>query len=182
MFVEICVSCGLFKGKTLTEELAFVRYFHNKPENVWLHIIGFHCLMTSVLVLLKYFNTSIEIIVLLLYAIMLLLLDLITGIIGCTFLICCYYIVEYLSSYSIIPTVLLFGSIGGALQIFGHVFYDKSQPAFRFFEAFFTTPFYLYLYILTSCGMHLDWYEDIKNKTMMWKGSERVVYGDRIIN
>ena len=183
MFAKFCVSTGLFKGSSLAEELAFVRYFHNRKENVWLHILGFHFFCCALLSLLKFVSSYLEILFITLYISGLIALDVYTGVLGGCILAVCFYAVELVyNSFSIISIVTGFGTVGGAFQLFGHIYYDKSQPAFRFFEAFFTTPFYLYLYVLTTFGIHLAWYDEIKKATMMWKGSERVVYGERIIN
>jgi hypothetical protein len=80
----------------------------------------------------------------------------------------------------VIAAVIVCIALGGGLQLAGHIVFDKSQPAFRAFEAFFTTPFYLYLYVM----MHAFSYnkplrDDIAAATKMWRGSERVLYGER---
>ena len=184
-FVDFLVRTSLFKGQNLIEEMSFVRYFHNHPWNVLLHLIGFHFFLFGVLLLLKQFSYSYcDLLLVVSYSFGYLALDVCTGCIGSFFTFMLYYAASSVSASSSIimtstPVALLFIALGGAIQLVGHIIFDKSQPAFRFFEAFFTTPFFLYLNVLFIMGFQKKMNEEIVNKTSMWKGSERVTYGER---
>ena len=55
---SLLVSSGLFKGRDLTDELAFVRYFHNHPLNVALHQLGLVLSMAGVFLVLSPVRTG----------------------------------------------------------------------------------------------------------------------------
>ena len=185
-FARLCVRVGLFKGKNLAEELGFVRYFHYHPANVALHLVGFHLFLVSVLMLLARVHAIADWALVLLYVIGMLALEAPHVAVGT-----CAAVV--LSALCLLTRQLLLlrgasfpfisvgsAAIGGALQLWGHVYYDRSQPAFRAFEAFFTTPFYLYLHSLWALtGYRSDLMHDVRGCTLRWKGVERVVYGER---
>ena len=190
LFVSLLVRLGLFKGKTLVEELAFVRYFHYHPKNVLLHRIGFHfffyALLSALEIPCSLLGARLWVPVLALvvaYSAGFMLLDLLAGLLGTAALTSVAAAV--LLVYRVLPGFFLLAAVlavvvGGSTQLFGHIYFDKSQPAFRAFEAFFTTPFYLYLSLLFQCCNYKPTLrEAIRQKTQDWKGSERVVYGKR---
>ena len=185
-FENFCFKYGLFKGKNLIEELSFVRYFHNSKVNVYLHILGFHFLLLMVLIWLHLLWSIADIYFLVVYTCGMIIMDLPQGFVGifagCVFFSCDILIRLLVEEYSFRAAVLLsllFGAIGGALQLYGHVIFDRSQPAFRAFEAFFTTPFYLYLFVFFQFGYKPKLRLEIINHTNMWKGCEKVTYGER---
>mmetsp|Transcript_61932 Transcript_61932/g.91965 ORF Transcript_61932/g.91965 Transcript_61932/m.91965 type:complete len:189 (-) Transcript_61932:613-1179(-) len=183
-FVAFLVRWGLFKGRTLDEELAYVRYFHNHPTNVLLHTIFAHLLLLSFLALVRVVgHHTLDVVVVAAYSIGFMKLDVLTGTLGCIAFVTTdavlRHIVIPLPYPANIAVVILCAALGGGMQLLGHIHYDKSMPAFRAFEAFFTTPFYLYLSILFRLGYKEQWRRRIEAKTMMWKGSERKIYGER---
>lgn len=194
-FHIFCINSGLFHGKDLISELGFVRYFHYHPYNVYLHLIGFHFLVFMILVLLDGISLWIELksgieidimrIFCVIYGIIILLMDnfgmvgIFCGLIWYVLVAAVSYLKQSISFEYLILLSLVSGSIGGTFQLFGHIYFDKSQPAFRFFEAFVTTPYYLYLTVFFLLGFRNDFKEQIVSSTMKWKGSERVLYGKR---
>jgi hypothetical protein len=187
-FHALCVRLGLFKGKSFLEELGFVRYFHFQPINVYLHLVGFHFLVAMVLLWVRLVSNDylLSAVVSVSFVVLITILDsggAVGGVCAIVWLAInlslSLLFSSDLSTKTIIVISLLCGAFGGALQLYGHIFHDHSQPAFRFFEAFVTTPYYLYLSVLFLLGARQESRVAIVQSTMMWKGSERVIYGKR---
>ena len=186
---SICIQFGLFKGQSLAEELGFVRYFHNQPVNVYLHVVGFHFFALMAIIFARLLFSGLDYLLVFLYVAGMTMMDYPFGVVGIVagivfgFLdyIAITIMTRYTASYAGLFAVI-FGAIGGALQLIGHIFVDRSQPAFRMFEAFFTTPFYLYLYLMFKIGYKPALRQEIISKTALWRGSERVTYGQRIFS
>lgn len=191
VFHVFCVRNGLFKGKDLIEELAFVRYFHHNHINVVLHILGFHLLLVGFLLLLYLISPLhlLDIYFILCYTAGMVLMDDFGGVCptSAVILLLCAGVARCTGSYCSSPGLAasiaaLLAASSAVLQFYGHIYCDKSQPAFRVFEAFFTTPYYLHLYIcckVYKSKANAKKMEQVVKKTMMWRGSERVTYGER---
>ncbi len=52
-----------------------------------------------------------------------------------------------------------------------------SQPAFRLFEAFFTTPFFLFMNVGFWCGYKPTLRDAVYTRSFRWFGTERRTYG-----
>lgn len=185
-FHKLCVQFGLFKGKNIVEELAFVRYFHNQPVNVHLHIVGFHFLAFMVLLVCLLLCPGSDLVVVGIYGTGMTLIDYPNGLVGLFVFVvfsvldyCARYVALSYSFYNALGIAASSGAAGGVLQLFGHIYIDHSQPAFRAFEAFFSTPYYLYLFIFFKFGYKTSIRKQVIKATPMWTGSERVVYGVR---
>eukprot|EP01012_Entosiphon_sulcatum_P051653 TRINITY_DN7093_c0_g1_i1.p1 TRINITY_DN7093_c0_g1~~TRINITY_DN7093_c0_g1_i1.p1 ORF type:complete len:209 (+),score=32.91 TRINITY_DN7093_c0_g1_i1:22-627(+) len=60
------------------------------------------------------------------------------------------------------------------LQVLGHVAFEKRLPAFRIYEAVFTTPLFLALCVFFRAGWFRSLRDAINSRAPQWKGSERV--------
>lgn len=187
-FARFCVRADLFKGEDLAEELGFVRYFHYHPVNVALHLVGFHLLFLSVLMFLARVCAGVDCALVALYVAGMLALEAPRAGVGAcaaaSLSPLCLLARRLLLCEPSFPYLCLgSAALGGSLQLLGHIHYDRSQPAFRAFEAFFTTPFYLYLQSLSALtGYRADLMRAVRGRSLRWRGSERVVYGERVMS
>eukprot|EP00742_Colponemidia_sp_Colp-10_P009227 GILJ01010046.1.p1 GENE.GILJ01010046.1~~GILJ01010046.1.p1 ORF type:complete len:181 (+),score=20.36 GILJ01010046.1:57-599(+) len=173
------ISMGLFKGKTLAEELAFVRWYHKHPINLTLHTIGVPFLLYSIFALLHcvklYTSPSFTIhlshVFSLLYVVGFTSLDLLAGFCSISVFYWMHQLLDYADATSQYWLIAFSAALFAAVtQLTGHFKYEKDSPAFRFFEAVFTTPFFILLNILFVIGWKPKFYKQIKTLTPMWKG------------
>ena len=238
-FHSFLISNKYFIGNNLLDELSFINYFHYNLRNIFLHIIGFHCLFYCLLSISKVIKKESDLFIIIGFVMILMLIDykeledgeedelkqqqqdlqgqlnqekqhhqdqqqqqqkqykenqyksikttkkefslvpfLALFILLLIDLFLRYNFIHFSIHFNIILSIF-FGLFGGILQLIGHIIYDQSQPAFRLFEAFITTPYFLYLSILFYFNYNLKFKKLIFNNTKKWKGSERVIYGKR---
>lgn len=143
---------------TLLEDLSFSYYFHSDMMNQILHFGSLLLLFASLAMFLASKSILSAICIFLCYASFLSYLDFYSGICyGVWFSICilfgCFmddYIMTYICS--------LFWLFLPPFQLFGHIFYERKLPAFRPFEALFTTPL---LMMLMATNYFFGWNEGI---------------------
>ena len=73
----------------------------------------------------------------------------------------------------VVPVILVVMACLGLLQILGHVVFEGRFPAFRFFEAAVTTPFFLFMNTCFWLGYKPQLRDTIYAKSIQWKGTER---------
>lgn len=83
--------------------------------------------------------------------------------------------------FTILPSpsswYLVFAAAVALIQLVGHLVFEGRLPAFRAFEAFFTTPFFLMMWVLSiTTGYGADYIQVVERNSFKWKG-KRSVYG-----
>jgi uncharacterized membrane protein YGL010W len=182
---RVLVYYRLFKGSTLDEELGFVRYFHNHPINVALHLLGFPLLLFALFLLLGYDPVAglpMYAPLVVLWVLGFLMLDVTVGVCWAAVFAGLHHAVVTIHARAPedVAEIALLAAIAGLVaQGVGHVRYDRSLPAFRLFEAFFTTPFYVMLAALFALGYRREWRTRLVAQTRLWRGSEKRIFGER---
>jgi uncharacterized membrane protein YGL010W len=182
---RVLVYYRLFKGATLDEELSFVRYFHNHPANVALHLLGFPLVALGLCLLLGYDTVhGVRLYVPLAAAWLLAfaMLDVTVAVAWTAVFAGLHHVVLAIHTHAPeeVPELAVGAMVlGVAAQGVGHIRYDRSLPAFRVFEAIFTTPFYVMLAALFGLGYRRAWRTRLVAATRLWRGSERRVFGER---
>ena len=175
--VRLLVAAGLFAGESLADELAFIRHFHHHPRNLLLHHLGFPLTLLGALVLAS--SVSIagvpgHVVLAVLYTLGFLALDRLVGLGYALVFVLLGGAVSWIRArgggWPIGLGLLL---TGGATQVLGHVIYERALPAFRAFEALFTTPFYLLLTIYMRLGYRPGLEREIEALRPRWAGAGR---------
>lgn len=161
-------------GGNIKEELSFVHYYHHHKMNQILHMVSLffiHYVAISYLKNLHHFSINLSFLLASIYFLFFSYLDLFVGLLYLSI-----FILHYFSSIQINLFLTIFLIVFFLLgQLLGHLVFEKKFPAFRLFEAGFTTPFFCLLRILFFFGYKNDLFEEIKVLTPKWKGSERFI-------
>jgi len=88
----------------------------------------------------------------------------------------CFSSIVLTKNQSLLNSLLLamaIGAISGISQILGHIIWEKKSPAFRLFEAFVTTPFFILLDLLFDLFDYKpSLRQEIERRKSKWIGAE----------
>ncbi|UJR15862.1 hypothetical protein I4U23_002788 [Adineta vaga] len=158
-----------FKGKSLESEFGFVNYYHSQPINRLLHTVAIPLLIFGILTMTYSIDYRLSIFFSIFYCAIVglfnykiaLLYTILFGILFCSTIITCSHNMKSMFSGLFI---FFFGLI---LQGLGHYIFQQYAPAFRLFEAIFTTPVFLMTYLITDHKS--PFWNNVQNETNKWK-------------
>ncbi|CAF1070566.1 unnamed protein product [Rotaria magnacalcarata] len=158
-----------FKGESLENEFGFVNYYHNNPINRFLHTLTLPLLIFSLLTITHSIDYRLCMLFYLVYCAIIFIFDIKTGLAFFSLFALLYVPATVFSSQGILAS--FYGSLifftALIIQGVGHYIFQQGAPAFRLFEATFTTPAYLMMYLITN---HNDiFWNNVKNETSKWK-------------
>ena len=166
---KISLLLPFFKENTLESELGFVNYYHSHPINRLLHTLAIPLLIFGILTITYSIDYRLSLIFYLFYCSTIFLFDTKTAL-SYTILFGILFgsvmIFASQGSKSIINGIVIFFT-GLIMQGIGHFVFQQSSPAFRIFEAIFTTPVFLMMYIITDHNK--PFWNNVKNETNKWK-------------
>ncbi len=166
---RISVLLPFFKGDSLESELGFVNYYHSHPTNRLLHTIAIPLLIFGLLTMTVSIDHRLSLFCSVFYCIILLLFDYQTAI-------------SYMILFGILygPAIIFssqgtksnfYGLVifftGLMMQGIGHYKFQRSAPAFRLFDAIFTTPVFLMMYLITDHNK--PFWNNVRKETEKWK-------------
>lgn len=183
----------------LVDELSFSLYFHSTTMNQLLHLGTFLPILVCTELLLesipwKPLGTRVPLLSLILivpYSAFLACWDLVVGGAFMVFTCGCGVLIGYLYDHGQYPELvgngwwcLKVGGVYAALalcQLGGHVAFEFRLPAFRAFEAVFSTPFLLMLLLLNwVTGYASPVVQEIRARSVQWKTyKQRVFFADK---
>ena len=158
-----------FKGRTLESEFGFVNYYHSQPMNRALHTCAIPLLIFGILTMTYSIDYHLSILFSIAYCVVVFLFDSKTAlayILLFSALFCSMIISSSQNHPSIFSGFVIFFS-GLILQGLGHYIFQQSAPAFRSFEAIFTTPVFLMMYLITDHKS--PFWKNVQNETNKWK-------------
>jgi uncharacterized membrane protein YGL010W len=164
-------------GGTLIDDLSFSYYFHQSGINQLFHFVSTMIIYVSIIILLSaiYSPNNIPILAITLfvpYAIMMIVLEFMCGLLYSTWFTLWLIISPYLlheKDNQLIPIIcLVFLVVFPLLQLLGHVLIERRMPGFRVFEIIFTTPIFLMIRLLVVLGFMTNIWEVIKIKSSQW--------------
>lgn len=167
--MTIAFLLPFFKGKTLESEFGFVNYYHSQPINRALHTFAIPLLVFGILTMTYSIDYRLSILFSIAYCIVVFLFDSKTALAYVLLFGTLFYLM-IISSSQIRPSIFsgfvifFFGLI---LQGLGHYIFQQSAPAFRSFEAIFTTPVFLMMYLITDHNS--PFWKNVQNETNKWK-------------
>lgn len=158
-----------FKGNSLASELGFVHHYHFHRANRLLHTLAIPLLIFGLLTVCYSIDYRLALLFYTLYCTVVLLFDYKTALAYVVLFGALFYSASVFTPRSTTPAltgsaVFFFGLI---LQGLGHFVFERSSPAFRLFEAVFTTPVFLMLYLITDKNEPL--WANIQEETRQWK-------------
>ena len=164
--MRISLLLPFFKGDSLASEFAFVNYYHSHPINRLLHTLAMPLLIFGVLTMFSSIDYKLSLIFWIFYCSVIYLFDQRTSI---AFFILFGILLGPATIFSSQGILYGFGVFftGLLLQGLGHFQFEKASPAFRIFEAIFTTPAFLMMYLITDHTK--PFWNDVKNETNKWK-------------
>lgn len=159
----------LFKGNSLESEFGFVNYYHAHPINRLLHTLALPLLIFGLLSITSCIDYRLSLFFYISYCAVMFLFDYKTAV---------SYIILFGVLYgpaiiftsqgirSVFYAIAVFAT-GLIMQGLGHFQVQKSAPAFRLFEAIFTTPAFLMMYLITDHNQ--PFWINVKKETNKWK-------------
>jgi uncharacterized membrane protein YGL010W len=158
-----------FKGDTLESEFGFVNYYHSHPINRLLHTLAIPLLIFGILSITYSIDYRLSLLFYIFYCSTIFLFNTKTAI-SYTILFGVLFgsviIFFSLGSKSIFHGLVIFFT-GLIMQGIGHFIFQQSSPAFRIFEAIFTTPIFLMMNLITD--HNTPFWNNVKNETNKWK-------------
>jgi len=159
-----------FKGDSLESEFGFVNYYHCHPINRFLHTIAIPFLIIGLLTLFSSIDYRLAIIFSIFYCSIVCLFDKQIAIIFVVL-----FGILFLPSISIVDSqgfkAIFYGFgillTGFSMQGIGHYQFQAGPPAFRPFEAVFTTPVFLVMYLISN--QNDPFWIQVKYETEKWK-------------
>lgn len=158
-----------FKGDSLESEFGFVNYYHSHSINRLLHTIAIPLLIFGILTIIGSINYYLAVVFCTLYCTIICLFDYKTALAYIILFIVLFDQAIIFSSQG--TNSILYGSIifflGLSMQGLGHYKFQKYAPAFRLFEAIFTTPTFLMMYLINDHNQ--PFWNNVKKETIKWK-------------
>jgi uncharacterized membrane protein YGL010W len=158
-----------FKGNSIESEFGFVNYYHFHPMNRLLHTLAVPLLIFGIFTTTYSIDYRLSLLFYIGYCTIVLLFDYKVAkayfiLFGLLFILAIIF-----SSSRRLP--ILYGIviffIGLIIQGIGHFIFEKSTPAFRIFEAIFTTPVFLMMYLITDHNK--PFWHNVEKETNKWK-------------
>ncbi|CAF1413874.1 unnamed protein product [Adineta steineri] len=167
--IGISLLAPFFKGNSLESEFGFVNYYHSHRINRLLHTCAIPLLIFGILTMTYSIDYRLALFFYIFYCGIVFLFDSKTAIsymilFGILFNLTMNFSSQ--STKSILYGFLIFFS-GLIIQGFGHYKFQQSPPAFRLFEAIFTTPIFLMMYIITDHNK--PFWNNVQKETNKWK-------------
>lgn len=152
-----------FKGETLESEFGFVNYYHSHFINRLLHTLAIPLLLFGILTITASINAQIPLIFAIFYCLIVCLFDYKTALAYAVLFATLFMIISSQGiHYGLIAFVL-----GLIMQGLGHYVFQGYSPAFRPFEAIFTTPVFLMMNLIND--HHQPFWQNIENETINWE-------------
>jgi uncharacterized membrane protein YGL010W len=171
----------LFIGPELDDELAFVYHFHHHPVNVRLHQVSVFCIFAALQVVLLpsrwglWFASA--------YILFYACLHVPTALVWMMVFALQHALAARLHAFAgeqhydwLLLGAGLTAAMGFTVQIIGHRLLEGKFPAFRLFEAFVTTPFFLALALLFELGWYPEWRARLERKSPTYAKYTRRTY------
>ncbi len=158
-----------FKGNSLESEFGFVNYYHSHPINRLLHTLAVPLLIFGILTITYSIDYHLSLFFYIFYCTIIFLFDYKTAISYIILFGILFNLTIIFSSQgtkSILSGLVIFLT-GLIMQGFGHYKFQQTAPAFRLFEAIFTTPVFLMIYLITDHNK--PFWNNVKNETNKWK-------------
>jgi uncharacterized membrane protein YGL010W len=173
---------------TLIDDLSFSYYFHSQDANQWLHLLSLLCihLALALLLALAYSPASVPVVaiaVFLPYAITLIALEYVSGLVFSAWFTLALVASSLLLQFRDIAWIpaLLTLIVMPPMQLVGHVCVERRLPAFRAFEALFTTPTFLMIRALSIFGAFPHVMAEIKKRSVRWRDYRQRTFGNAVI-
>lgn len=154
-----------FKGNTLESEFGFVNYYHSEPINRLLHTLAIPLLLFGTLTMISSISSQLSLVFVIFYCLIVCLFDLKAAL---AYLIL-FGILAIGSSQIMLPISygLIVFMTGLIMQGLGHYVFQRHSPAFRLFEAIFTTPIFLMMNLIDN--HQEEFWKNIQNETIKWE-------------
>jgi uncharacterized membrane protein YGL010W len=158
-----------FKGDSLESEFGFVNYYHSHPINRLLHTLAIPLLIFGILTITYSIDYRLSLAFYIFYCTIIFLFDYKTAISYIILFGILFGLTIIFSSQETKPirNGLVIFFTGLIMQGIGHYQFQKSTPAFRVFEALFTTPVFLMMYLITDHNK--PFWNNVKKETNKWK-------------
>ena len=157
-----------FKGNSLESEFGFVNYYHSDPINQLLHTLAIPLLIFGILTSLSSINYHLVLLFSIFYCAIIFLFEYRIGI-AYTILFSVLFgpavIFSTQGRTSIIHGLIIFFS-GLIMQGLGHYQFQGFTPAFRLFEAIFTTPAFLMAHLIID--HEKAFWKNVEKETQRW--------------
>lgn len=173
---------------TLIDDLSFSYYFHSQDANQWLHLLSLLCIYVALAVLLAlaYAPAGVPVVgicVFLPYAITLIALEYVSGLAFAAWftasLVASSLLLEFRHIAWIPALVTLI--VMPPMQLVGHVCVERRLPAFRAFEALFTTPTFLMIRAMSLCNAFPLVMAEIKKRSARWRDWRQRTFGNAVV-
>ena len=154
-----------FKGDSLESEFAFVNYYHSQPINRLLHTLAIPLLIFGILTITSSISSQLSLAFVIFYCLIVSLYDY-KAALGYLILFGMIFILTTIVSTRVSYGLLVF-MIGLIMQGLGHYVFQKYSPAFRLFEAVFTTPVFLMMSLINDHNQ--PFWKNLKSETIKWE-------------
>lgn len=154
-----------FKGETLESEFGFVNYYHSHSINRLLHTLAIPLLLFGIVTITTSISSQLPVIFAIFYCFIVCLFDYKTAVAYAVL-----FMTIMIISVQIVPPVsygVMAFMLGLIMQGLGHFVFQGYSPAFRLFEAIFTTPVFLMMNLISD--HHGLFWKNVENETMNWK-------------
>jgi uncharacterized membrane protein YGL010W len=166
---RISLLLPFFKGNSLESEFGFVNYYHSHPINRLLHTLAIPLLIFGSLTITYSIDYHLSLFFYIFYCAIIFLFDYQTAIVYIILFGVLFGPATIFSSKgtrSILHGFMVFFT-GLILQGLGHYKFQNSTPAFRLFEAIFTTPVFLMMYLIDDHNK--PFWKNVQKETNKWK-------------
>lgn len=162
-----------FQGHSLESEFGFVNYYHSHPVNRLLHTLAIPFLVFGLLTLTSSIDYRFSFVFSIFYCSVIFLFDVRAAyafiiLFGVLFGPSVIFATQGLRSIFYGIGIFFTGLL---MQGFGHYQFEASPPAFRAFEAIFTTPVFLMMYLISD--HRKSFWKRVKEETAKWKENLR---------
>lgn len=167
--IRLFILSPFLKGDSFEDEFGFVNYYHHHPVNRLLHIIAIPFLIFSLLTITFSIDYRLSLLFYISYCMVIFIFDVKCGLAYLflfTLLIGPAKLFSSQGTASIVYSLLIFFT-ALIVQGIGHFQFEKAAPAFRLFEAIFTTPAFLMMYLIIDHNK--QFWNDVESETNKWK-------------
>lgn len=173
---------------TLIDDLSFSYYFHSQDANQWLHFFSLLAIYVALAVALTFAYAPggvpvVAIVVFVPYAGTLIAMEVVTGLFFAAWFSLALVVAVVLldvgdptALYVAIATLIVMPP----MQLVGHVCVERRLPAFRPFEALFTTPAFLMIRTLSLFGAFPRVMAEIKQRSQRWRSWRQRTFGNAV--
>ena len=167
--ISIALLLPFFKGNSLESEFGFVNYYHSHPTNRLLHTLAIPLLIFGILTITYSIDYRLSLFFCVFYCTIIFLFDYTTTIAYVILFGALFNLTILFSSHNSNSMAhgLIIVVTGLIMQGIGHYKFQQSAPAFRLFEAIFTTPAFLIMYLITDHTQ--PFWNNVQNETIQWR-------------